>query len=122
MRSSTAWTFRSGRPDEGVTETLPLLQVLYDVPTDDEGQATRRRHTISWQVTDQLGAMRPSAELRAEVSFDDGANWHSLTVRRDEDRFSAVVPAGSAPVTLRVTAVDGSSAVTQEVVRAYARH
>jgi subtilisin family serine protease len=122
VRSSTAWTFRSGRPDEGTTETLPLLQVVYDVPTDDEGQATRRRHTVSWQVTDQLGAVRSSAELRAEVSFDDGANWQSLAVRRDKDGFSAVVPAGSAPVTLRVTAVDGSSTVTQEVVRAYARH
>ncbi|GAA1760439.1 S8 family serine peptidase [Agromyces humatus] len=121
VRSSTAWTFRSGRPDEGATETLPLLQVVYDVPTDDEGQATSRRHTVSWQVTDQLGAVRSRATLQAEVSFDDGANWQSLAVRRDKDGFSAVVPAGSAPVTLRVTAVDGSSTVTQEVVRAYAR-
>ena len=122
VRSSTAWTFRSGRPDEGATETLPLLQVVYDVPTDDEGQATRRRHTVSWQVTDQLGAVRSSAELQAEVSFDDGASWQTLAVRRDKEGFSAVVPAGRAPVTLRVAAVDGSSAVTQQVVRAYARH
>lgn len=122
VRSSTAWTFRSGRSDEGATETLPLLQVVYDVPTDDEGQAPRRPHTVSWQVTDQLGVVRSSAELQAEVSFDDGANWQTLAVRRHEDGFSAVVPAGRAPVTLRVTGVDGSSTVTQEVVRAYGRN
>lgn len=120
-RTSTAWTFRSGRPDEGATVPLPMLQVVYDVPTDDDGHATRRRHAVSLQVTDQLGEVRPRATLQAEASFDDGANWRPLSVRRDENGFSAVVPAGSEPVTLRVTAVDGSTSVTQEVVRAYAR-
>jgi hypothetical protein len=121
VRTSTAWTFRSGHPDEGEMVPLALLQVDYDVPTDDEGHATRRRHTVSLQVTDQLGAVRSRATLQAEASFDDGANWQPLSVRRVRDGFSAVVPAGTAPVTLRVTAADGSATVTQEVVRVYAR-
>ena len=121
VRTSTAWTFRSGRPAQDATVNLPLLQVAYDVPTDDEGFATRRQHSIGLHVTDQLGAARARADVRAEVSFDQGATWRQLTVRRDRHGVSAAVPAGREPVTLRVTATDGSSAVTQEVVSAYAR-
>jgi len=122
VRTATAWTFRSGRPAQDAPVDLPLLQVAYDVPTDDTGHATRRRHTIGLRVTDQLGEARPRATVTAEASFDDGASWQPLTVRSDRHGVTAVVPAGTAPVTLRVSATDGTSSVTQEVVAAYARH
>ncbi|MBW9119535.1 S8 family serine peptidase [Microbacterium trichothecenolyticum] len=121
VRSSTAWTFPSARPAEGTTTELPLLQVAYDVPTDDEGHATKRAHRIGLQVTDQGGKVLSGATLTAEVSFDDGATWRALRVEDGKKGFSAQVPAGTAPVTLRVTATDGSASLTQEVVRAYAR-
>lgn len=121
IRSSTAWTFPSARPAAGTTAELPLLQIAYDAPTDDDGHATKRPHRLGLQVTDQGGKVRSGATLTAEVSFDDGATWKNLPVKKDEHGFSAQVPAGTAPVTLRVTATDGSASVTQEVVRAYAR-
>ena len=98
--------------------------MAYDVPTDDEGYATRRAHRVGLQVTDQHGNVRAGATLAAEVSFDDGVTWQPLPVKKDKKEkkgFSAEMPAGTAPVTLRVTATDGSASVTQEVVRAYAR-
>ncbi|MDT0141410.1 S8 family serine peptidase [Microbacterium sp. PRC9] len=121
IRSSTAWTFPSARPAAGTTAELPLLQIAYDAPTDDDGHATKRPHRLGLQVTDQGGKVRSGATLTAEVSFDDGATWKNLPVKKDKHGFSAQVPAGTAPVTLRVTATDGSASVTQEVVRAYAR-
>ncbi|WP_106816645.1 S8 family peptidase [Microbacterium timonense] len=124
IRSSTAWTFPSQRPAGEEADELPLLQVAYDVPTDDEGYATRRAHRVGLHVTDQHGNVRAGATLAAEVSFDDGVTWQPLPVKKDKkDKkgFSAEMPAGTAPVTLRATATDGSASVTQEVVRAYAR-
>ena len=84
-------------------------------------RARPRPHRLGLQVTDQGGKVRSGATLTAEVSFDDGATWKNLPVKKDKHGFSAQVPAGTAPVTLRVTATDGSASVTQEVVRAYAR-
>lgn len=121
VRTSTEWTFRSARPKDDTPQTLPLLQVDHDVPTDTSGRASRLPHTIGLGVTDQAGATARGATLTAQASFDDGKTWRKLIVLPKRDGFVAVVPAGTKPVTLKVTAGQGSSKIVQEVVRAYDR-
>lgn len=121
ISTSTAWTFRSERPADGGTETLPLLQVGYDVPTDEAGSVGPRKHTIELRITDQLGAKVSGATVTVQLSYDDGATWHDAKIERGRKSLSVPVPAGTTPVSLRVTATDGSSSVVQEVIRAYDR-
>jgi subtilisin family serine protease len=121
VRTSTSWVFRSQRPEQGVTEQLRMLQVAYAVPTDEMGAATRRRHSVSWQVTNQVGGRLPGARLDAEASFDGGRTWRRLQVRFVDNRFVADVPAGTAPVSLRIRATDGASRLEQEIIDAYDR-
>lgn len=121
VRSATAWTFRSGQPADGDTATLPLLQVAYDLPADAEGSVGRRAHSIRLQVTDQLGTAKSRTMVQVQASYDDGKHWHDLEAHRDKSGYSVKVPAGTTPVSLRVTASDGSSTVEQEVIRAYDR-
>lgn len=121
VRSTTAWAFRSAKPADGETVTLPLLQVAYDLPSDSGGSVGRRAHSIALQVTDQLGVVKPRATVQVQASYDDGARWHDLTAHRSKAGFTVKVPGGTGPVSLRVTGRDGSSTVEQEVIRAYDR-
>ncbi len=121
VRTSTQWSFRSARPKGDASEVLPLLQVGYDVPADSSGRVTRLPHTLGLDVTEQDGSPVRGATLSARYSTDDGTTWRSLAVVRGLTGFVAVVPAGTTPVSLRVTATRGTSTVTQEVIRAYDR-
>ena len=100
-KTDTTWTFRSGA--EG---PLPLLRVDYTAPVTLTGTATAAPHILRVEVP---GSVRTTLE----VSDDDGASWHPSAGR---------IPAGHAPVSLRVTARDAAgNSVTQTVIRAYGR-
>ncbi|AWB94020.1 peptidase S8 [Aeromicrobium chenweiae] len=121
-RTSTEWSFHSARPTGAAAEPLPLLQVDYSVPTDSHGRASWLLHTLKLGVTDQAGAVAKGAKLVVQVSSDDGRTWQKLLVLPTRNGFTAVVPIGTKPVSLRVTATQGTSKVVQEIIRAYDRH
>jgi hypothetical protein len=111
-RTTSEWTFRSaaGRA------ALPLLQVSYDVPAGLTGTATTRAHLV------RLGVAGHGTKLTAEESADDGVSWKPAVTAGRDGAFTALVPAGRAPVSLRVTASDkAGDSVRQTVIRAYGR-
>jgi subtilisin family serine protease len=97
-RTSTDWTFTSQQDG-----TLPLLHVDY---------RKTGRHLLKLDFSAKLSS------LEVEVSGDDGTSWkRAVTVGT-----VAVIPGGSTPVSLRVTAKDrAGNTVTQTVIRAYGR-
>jgi len=100
-RTESTWTFRSAGAGP-----LPLLRVDYTAPVDLAGVASRRPHLLKVAVP---GAVR----TKVEFSDDDGATWRTT---------AGLIPAGSKPVSLRVTASDtAGNSVTQTVIRAYGR-
>jgi len=120
-RTSTRWTFRSAKPSGDAAQALSLLQVGYHVSTDDAGRATRLPHPLELDVTDQAGAVTRGARLSAEASSDGGRTWSRLLVLPTGRSFIAIVPGGTKPVSLRVTAAQGTDQVVQEVIGAYDR-
>jgi subtilisin family serine protease len=101
-KTDTTWSFKSGA--EG---PLPLLTVNYAAPVGLTGLAPKRAHVL--KVT-APGAI----STKLEISTDDGARWRTA--------IRGLIPAGTAPVSLRVTARDqAGNAVTQTVIRAYGR-
>jgi len=119
-RSTTAWEFRSRRA--AGTTLLPLLQVDYAVPADLEGRVLGRvPHLLGLTVRQQPGLPAPQGvQVRADVSFDDGATWRQVPVLGHGAKVVAVVPSGKGAVTLRVRAQDkAGNKVDQTVVRAY---
>ena len=100
-RTETEWTFRSG-----VAGKLPLLQVGYDAP------ATARPHLLRLDFSAKIRT------LSVELSTDDGATWKRAALVGS----AAWVPAGHAPVSVRVSAMDkAGNTVAQTVIRAYGR-
>jgi hypothetical protein len=70
----------------------------------------------------KLDVTGAGTKLRAEVSENDGATWKPVLTAGRDGAYTALVPAGRAPVSLRVTASDRSGAtVRQTVIRAYGR-
>jgi subtilisin family serine protease len=123
--SHTAWTFTSSEPPSGEREMLPLLQVDYDIPTDQRA-AARSRHPARLELhVHRQGDLADSsaAGLELSVSHDDGATWRPMRVIPHRDgRFTAIVrhQPEAEHVSLRVRAwdADGNS-IEQTVERAY---
>jgi hypothetical protein len=74
-------------------------------------------------VQSQLGSSSgATTSLRVEVSYDDGATWTRVQLRREHGRTVAVLnhPDGPAFVSLRATAGDAKgNSVEQTIIRAY---
>uniref|UniRef100_UPI002F91577A S8 family serine peptidase n=1 Tax=Streptomyces anthocyanicus TaxID=68174 RepID=UPI002F91577A len=123
IATRTEWTFASARPRSADgTEQLPLVQLDYGLPADEDGRAARRATLL---VTPLHLAGGPRAALhtrKVEVSYDDGATWHTARVSgRGNGSVSAELdaPRSARFVTLRVHAGDSrGNSVTQTVVRA----
>ncbi|MEU1184147.1 S8 family serine peptidase [Streptomyces sp. NPDC005820] len=115
--SHTEWTFLSAHTDRATA--LPLLSVGYDVKGLDllNRVPAGRTTALGLSVRDQAGGVR-ARELRAWVSYDDGATWKEVRVRGARAEIGH--PKGARYVSLRVRAAtaDGS-AVEQTVVRAF---
>ncbi|MGS2619082.1 S8 family serine peptidase [Micromonospora sp. LZ34] len=121
-RTETAWQFSSARPAGDGAQPLPLLQVDYRVPADLRGEVSGNRgHRLGLTLRQPAGVPAPTGtSLRVEVSFDSGATWRSAPVEGSGTRYTALVPAGRGPVSLRVHATDrAGNVVDQTVIDAY---
>lgn len=121
-RTETSWRFGSARPAGDEARPLPLLQVDYQVPADLRGEVSgRHEHRLGLTLRQPAGVPAPKGtSLRVEVSFDSGATWRSVPVRGSGTRYTALVPAGTGAVSLRVHAADrAGNVVDQTVIDAY---
>ncbi|MGW5564735.1 S8 family serine peptidase [Streptomyces tendae] len=119
----TEWAFTSAAP-RGTDQPaqLPLVQLDYSLPTDEDGRAARDA-TLLVTPLHLTGGPRAALHVRkVELSYDDGATWVTPGLSGRGDGRSSVVlraPASARFVSLRVHAGDSAgNTVTQTVVRA----
>ncbi|XUL91782.1 S8 family serine peptidase [Streptomyces galilaeus] len=113
----TEWTFASAHTDTATA--LPLLTVgIAPKGLDLLNRAdTKQELTVGLPVANQSGSVRASS-LKAWVSYDDGASWKEVSVKKGEARFRPAK--GAASVSLRVRATDrDGNAIDQTVLRAF---
>ncbi|NUT36550.1 MAG: hypothetical protein HOV79_26140, partial [Hamadaea sp.] len=117
--TSSTWTFRSARPTTGVA-VLPLLQLDYAIDTDLRNTIDADRgYALVIRPGHQPGASGPAVVTRAEVSYDGGVTWLTVT-RRHGDTFSVPGASGDGFATLRVSARDrDGNTLDQTIVRAW---
>lgn len=122
-KTSTAWTFKSARPDSG-TEDLALLwpKLGLDLDAENSARGGRTDHfDLAFALQDGTSPQMRGVEV--SMSTDDGATWRSAAVKRKQDGTSKVTvhnPA-SGHVSLRVKAWDANgSQIEQTLIRAYA--
>ncbi|MEU6074063.1 S8 family serine peptidase [Micromonospora sp. NPDC047074] len=119
--ASSVWTFRSSHT--GTTAPLPLMAVRYAPVLDELNRAPAGTFSFPVYVEHQPGSVknRTVRELTMEASFDDGATWTPVSVRRHGNDWTAqLANPGSGTVSLRAVAVDRyGNSVRQTVLRAY---
>jgi subtilisin family serine protease len=115
----TAWTFFSEHSDQ--TLTRPLLDLDYDLEVDSTNSARERSETDLELGLERGGERVSASDLDAWASFDDGATWRELRVRRGEAEIdNPRLSSSSGYVSLRVRAEDPSGeSVDQTIIRAY---
>ncbi|SCF29839.1 S8 family serine peptidase [Micromonospora mirobrigensis] len=118
------WTFASGHVADGELVKLPMTAVRYDPElTVDNRAPANQLFPIPVTLDRQVGAAPGrTTDLTVEASFDDGATWRQLTVRRSGETAVAWVrhPVGTGFVSLRAAATDtAGNTVKQTVIRAY---
>jgi hypothetical protein len=114
---NTTWTFFTEHPGDRQSQQ-PLLDLDYELDVDWRNSARERSET-DLELELQRGAERVSAaDLDAWVSFDDGATWRDLRVRRGEAEIDNSRRPGY--VSLRVRADDAAGeSIDQTIIRAY---
>ncbi|WP_253916956.1 S8 family serine peptidase [Streptomyces sp. MNP-20] len=117
------WTVRSARTPADRRTVLPVLNLGFDVDTDLYGDVRGGRTLpVGLSASYVRGAAAPGTirSARLEVSYDDGASWTDVRLRRDGASWSGKlrVPRGAAAVSLRGSASDDrGGSVTQEILR-----
>ncbi|KQZ67451.1 S8 family peptidase [Nocardioides sp. Root151] len=123
-RTDTTWRFHSERPGSGSAD-LPLLQVDYDTPAglDHEvraGSIGALKLSIGRVDAPHLARL---ADVRAWVSYDDGATWQRLGLLKwGKDGWRTLLRHSRTAdhVSLRVHAKDADgNSIEQTVMRAY---
>jgi hypothetical protein len=116
----TEWGFTSRAPAGDEADVLPLIQLSYDVRTDEAGRADRGA-----AVTVSAAHLRGAAgagtlfPVSVEFSYDDGRTWHPARAGHD-GRFALSAPPKTAYVSLRAGTRDSAgNTVTQTVIRAF---
>jgi len=121
-RTHTVWTVKSS-PSSGDNNTLPVLQIAYQVTTDLAGNRAGGVQALSLQPYHLDGAVGAGTvgTPKFEVSFNDGKTWIRVPVVKVGGSYLAIFTAPkSGFVSLRTTASDSKgNAVTQTVIRAY---
>lgn len=79
-RSTSAWTFRSARPADGVTENLPVLAARWDLGLGLDNAA---RDDSRFELRLRAGTQPGAAPVRVDtasawVSYDDGMTWRKV--------------------------------------------
>jgi hypothetical protein len=124
--TSSAWTFRSARPDGGGPAVLPLVQVGYQLDTDMHNAVSARQPS---QLVLTPGYQPGYAgdgrfDIRVEVSYDDGHQWQAVTTHPGPKGSSVAMfpkaPPGAGFASLRVTASDShGNSLAQTITRAW---
>jgi subtilisin family serine protease len=122
-RTSAAWSFPSAHVPGAEPQRLPLMAVRLTPALDDRNRAPAGSRIPVRVTVERIGDIGRVRTPAVEVSFDDGATWAAVPVRRAEHRgFVATVqhPAGAGFVSLRTGARDDrGNAVEQTTIRAY---
>ncbi|MEU4292125.1 S8 family serine peptidase [Kribbella sp. NPDC026596] len=122
-RTHTEWGFSSDQADVTALETLPLIQLDYGVATDLSGLAHRRTElVVSPSHLPGAAGVGEIADVKLELSYDDGASWHTARLKRKGASWTAQVDAPSKAgfVSVRATARDSAgNSITQTVDRAF---
>ncbi len=126
IESHSAWTFRSETTETGNWAYLPLLQLDYHLDTDLSGALRggkkERLGLTAFHAEEVLGAGSVDGAT-LEVSYDDGATWKRVSLKRTGDGSWSVevkIPRGADFGSLRATAKDDAgNSVKQEVIRAF---
>ncbi|MHA5054862.1 S8 family peptidase [Streptomyces sp. SD15] len=119
----TEWGFTSRAGAAGELAQMPLIQLDYAVDTDVAGKTGR--HADLTLTASHLSASTGTAAIRTvglEVSYDDGATWHTARLQHSGNswRTSLDAPRAARFVTLRATARDaGGNSVDQRITRAF---
>ncbi|WP_052762701.1 S8 family peptidase [Jiangella alkaliphila] len=131
-QSRTSWTFVSATTAaDGPPAVVPLLTLDHDFGADLGNRLPGPRdrngpNEITVDVGHLAGADPRITGLTVDVSYDDGASWQPLRVRRSGDMFAAHLP--SRPprghtgfVSFRFGAADAAgNRIDQEIIRAAA--
>ncbi|TQE37937.1 peptidase S8 [Streptomyces ipomoeae] len=121
-----AWTFRSGRTSDDAWTSLPVTAIRFtpELRLDNSARAGHRM-VLPVVLQRQPGAPESAVrDLSVEVSYDDGATWTAVDVRRTGDpaRWRAELrnPRGEGFASLRakLAGADGNTA-EYTVIRAY---
>ncbi|MEU6703149.1 S8 family serine peptidase [Streptomyces wuyuanensis] len=126
-RGHSEWTFRSKETPADRDTFLPMLNLGFDVDTDLTGNVRAGRKLDVGLFSEYVKGASGTGRITGatlEVSYDDGATWH--TVRLDRERgaraaweASLTVPKGAGFVSLRASASDDrGGSVKQEIIRA----
>ncbi|WP_157575047.1 S8 family peptidase [Jiangella muralis] len=131
-RTRTSWTFVSDTTPAGdEPAVVPLLTLGHDLGADLTNRlpAPRDRrgpNEISVEVGHLAGADPRVTGVTVEASYDDGASWRPLRVRRSGDTFKAHLPnrpprGHTGFLSLRFSAADAAgNRIDQEIIRAAA--
>ncbi|MFK3729227.1 S8 family serine peptidase [Streptomyces sp. NPDC088090] len=120
------WTVRSAEtPDDRYT-FLPMLNLGIDLDTDLYGNVragSRIPVGISAEYVKGAAGTGTLTAGRLEVSYDDGATWRGVTLRKSGKGAAWTgelrIPSGAAAVSLRAGATDDrGGSVTQELIHA----
>ncbi|MCZ4507640.1 S8 family serine peptidase [Streptomyces sp. ActVer] len=113
----TEWSFASAHTNQQTA--LPLLSVDYGLDGLDllNRAEAKRKSKLELSVRDQKSGIT-ARELKAWVSYDDGASWKTVKVR--DGKAELKHPKGAEFVSLRVRAADREgNTVDQTVLRAF---
>ncbi|MGW3634612.1 S8 family serine peptidase [Streptomyces sp. NPDC005122] len=119
----TEWGFTSRAGAAGELAQMPMIQLDYAVDTDVTGKAGR--HSGLTLTASHLSASTGTAPIRTvglEVSYDDGATWHTARLRHSGNgwRTGLDAPRTARFVTLRATSRDArGNSVDQRITRAF---
>ena len=127
IRTRSAWTFTSARPEEGTVVHLPLLQLDYAVDTDLKGDVeVGETDVLGISAAHVPGVVGGGRVLGAtlELSYDDGFTWQRVALERAHGggwHADVRYPRRGADfVSLKATAWDDAgNRVEQEIIRAY---
>ncbi|MBO2449907.1 hypothetical protein J4573_22585 [Actinomadura barringtoniae] len=122
-RTKAVWTFRSARPAEDRRAVLPLPLIGVDAPLDLQNRL--RGRTVTLTAGHQQGSPQiPSRTMTLAVSYDDGATWRDVQVRKGHgDSYTARLdpPKGAEAVSLRAHVEDTQgNTFSEEIIRALA--
>lgn len=127
-RTKTSWDFLSAAGGADSEAPLPLIQLDYAIDTDTAGKTKRNAKltlTPSHLIPSVPGTLPPTSAIRKaglEVSYDDGATWHRMSLTRTQAGWHTTLkaPHKASYVAVRATASDDrGNVVKQTVIRAF---